>query len=112
KKIRASQGHSIEVDLGYQAMEPPEILYHGTAEQFLASIKTKGLLKQKRHHVHLSSDQETALNVGQRHGKAVILMIQAADMHKNGMAFFRSKNGVWLTDSVPLNYIQFPKENI
>lgn len=104
-KIRANQGHSIPIDLAYQAAQPPEYLYHGTARRFLTSILKQGLLKQKRHHVHLSADKDTALNVGQRHGKPVILQVRALEMHQAGISFYRSENGVWLTDAVAPEYI-------
>jgi putative RNA 2'-phosphotransferase len=105
-QIRANQGHSVEVDLGYQAQRPPHKLYHGTAEQFVKSILKTGLEKRRRHHVHLSADTETALNVGKRHGKPFIFEIQAAEMYQDKFAFFLSENGVWLTDHVPAKYLK------
>jgi putative RNA 2'-phosphotransferase len=108
-RIRASQGHSISVDLGLVAVEPPELLYHGTAVRFLKSIRRDGLLRGKRHHVHLSPDIETALKVGSRHGPPVVLAIDAGRMQKDGFSFYRSTNGVWLTDHVPVRYIEFPE---
>lgn len=104
-KIRASQGHSIEVDLDYQTARPPALLFHGTAERFLQSILEQGLQKRRRHHVHLSPDAETALKVGQRHGKPVVLTVQSGRMYADGYVFYCSANGVWLTDEVPPNYI-------
>src|ERR1043166_4860380 len=89
-RIRASQGHSIEVDLQFEACEPPEFLYHGTASRFLESVQTQGLLKRERHHVHLSIDAATAVQVGQRHGKPVVLKIRAGEMRRAGHAFYRS----------------------
>ena len=82
--IRANQGHSVEVDLGLVAVEPPELLYHGTVERFLDSIREKGLLRGKRHHVHLSADRETAARVGQRRGRPVVLVVEAERMHRAG----------------------------
>lgn len=105
--IRASQGHSIEIELGYEPAEPPEVLYHGTAERFLTSIKEQGLIKGKRHHVHLSADVETATKVGQRHGKPVALRVEAGRMRQDGFVFYISENGVWLTESVPVQYLVF-----
>lgn len=104
--IRASQGHSIEIGLGYEPATPPEILYHGTAEQFLDSIRAQGLLKGKRHHVHLSADVETATKVGQRHGKPVVLEVKAGEMLRDGFTFHLSANGVWLTEHVPVFYLE------
>lgn len=104
-RIRASQGHSVEVDLGYEAQEPPEILYHGTGEKWVDSILKTGLDKKSRSHVHLSADLETAKIVGSRHGKPFIFLIRADEMHAAGFQFFLSENGVWLTDKVPVNYI-------
>ena len=104
--IRANQGHSVEVELGYQPQTPPEVLYHGTADRFLASIKEKGLIKGNRHHVHLSKDRETAHAVGQRHGKPVVLIIKSSLMHQDGYSFYISDNSVWLTESVPPSYIE------
>lgn len=99
--IRANQGHSIALNLGLEPTEPPVILYHGTATRFLKNIKAEGLRPQNRQYVHLSADQETATKVGQRHGKAVILIIPAFTMHQQGQQFFQAKNGVWLTKAVP-----------
>jgi putative RNA 2'-phosphotransferase len=104
--IRASQGHSIEVSLGYQTQTPPEILYHGTAIQSVHSIFATGLHKQKRQHVHLSADIETATKVGQRHGKPAILEVYTGDMFRQGYLFFLSANGIWLTDHVPAEFIK------
>ena len=103
--IRANQGHSVKIELGYESVVPPPVLYHGTAERFLSSIKRHGLTKGKRHHVHLSETTETAKAVGQRYGKPVVLKIASAQMHKEGHVFFRSANGVWLTEHVPAKYI-------
>lgn len=105
-RIRANQGHSIELNLGYSPKTPPEFLYHGTAQRFMNSIMQQGLQKRKRHHVHLSPNRETALQVGQRHGKPVILIIQSELMHKDGFAFYESDNGVWLTNHVPVDYFE------
>lgn len=105
--IRANQGHSVEVELGYQPAMPPETLFHGTADRFLDSIKKQGLLKGKRHHVHLSADTETAANVGQRHGKPVVLKVNAGQMLQDGFVFYISTNGVWLTEHVPVSYLVF-----
>ena len=104
-RIRASQGHSVEVELSYVAQAPPRVLYHGTATRFLAAILAEGLKKGGRHHVHLSADEATARNVGSRHGKPVILKVGAAEMAAQGHAFFQSENGVWLTESVPVTYL-------
>lgn len=107
QRIRANQGHSVTVELGYAAKVPPEILYHGTVEKFLPSIRLHGLTKGERHHVHLSTDQGTANKVGSRRGNAVILTVRAGDMHRAGHAFFLSANGVWLTDHVPPGFLCF-----
>ncbi|MEM9341006.1 MAG: RNA 2'-phosphotransferase [Bacteroidota bacterium] len=105
-KIRASQGHSIAVDLHLIKKEPPQVLYHGTVSKSLDKIKKEGLHKMSRQHVHLSSNIATAKNVGGRRGQPVILMINASQMHRNGIAFYQSENGVWLTDHVPPGYLQ------
>jgi putative RNA 2'-phosphotransferase len=103
--IRANQGHSVDVELGYQPATPPETLFHGTTERFLDSIKEQGLIKGQRHHVHLSADVETARNVGQRHGKPAILQVRAGQMQQDGFVFYISTNGVWLTEHVPVSYL-------
>jgi len=108
--IRASQGHSINVDLGYSAGVPPEILYHGTAAKNIKAIKAQGLVKRQRHHVHLSSDVKTAYNVGRRYGKPIVLKVRAAELAAAGAEFFLSANGVWLTDCVGPEYLQFPED--
>ena len=109
-KIRANQGHSIEIDLALTQQEPPVFLFHGTAERFAGSILEKGIVKQDRHHVHLSPDVKTAINVGQRHGKPVVFEIAAGQMHKDGFEFFISDNGVWLTNNVPVKYLKLHPE--
>lgn len=105
-KIRASQGHSIEIELGYINQKPPEILFHGTAEKFVQSILDTGLEKRNRQHVHLSSDLETANKVGQRHGKPFIFKVLAEQMYNDNFQFYISDNGVWLTDNVPTKYLK------
>lgn len=104
KRIRASQGHSIKIDLALEAISPPDKLYHGTAVRFLDSIFNDGLQSKNRHHVHLSKDTATALTVGQRHGKPAILEIDAKSMSADGYLFYCSANGVWLTETVPPQY--------
>ena len=106
-RIRANQGHSIEVDLGLVACEPPKQLFHGTAWRHLDSIKQQGLLPGKRQQVHLSVDQVTARRVGMRHGKPVIIPVKAQAMHQAGYAFYLSDNGVWLCDQVPVEFLDF-----
>lgn len=103
--IRANQGHSINVDLQLEECKPPNILYHGTATKYLDSIMEGGILSKSRQHVHLSKDIETAVNVGSRHGKVVVLKVNSEEMHKDGCKFFLSSNGVWLTDKVDKKYI-------
>ena len=106
KKIRANQGHSVDVDLEFVAQTPPELLFHGTATRFLSSIFAEGLIPKTRNHVHLSADIETASNVGRRHGALAILEVQAFNMHEIGFEFFLSENGVWLTEFVPTEFLQ------
>lgn len=103
--IRANQGHSVAVDLGLQPIQPPAVLLHGTTRRFLDAILERGLSKRARHHVHLSEHAETASAVGARRGEAVLLKVDAAQMHADGLLFFRSANGVWLTDEVPARYL-------
>lgn len=105
-RIRAVQGHSTEtVDINYVAKLPPEFLYHGTATRFMESIQKDGLLPGSRQYVHLSQDEQTALAVGQRHGKPVVLKIKALLMHEQGFKFFQAENDVWLTSAVPALFI-------
>ena len=105
-KIRASQGHSVEVQLGYTPQQPPAVLYHGTVQAFVPAILKQGLQKRKRHHVHLSADVATAEKVGQRRGNPIILTIDAGAMFAQGYAFYISDNGVWLADEVPPQFIE------
>ncbi|MDU1891779.1 MAG: RNA 2'-phosphotransferase [Dysgonomonas sp.] len=104
-KIRANQGHSINIDLGLTPVEPPEFLFHGTAERSYASIMEDGIKRVSRQHVHLSKDKETAHKVGSRHGRPIILTILSGQMYRDGFEFFVSENGVWLTDYVEAKYI-------
>jgi len=105
ERIRANQGHSVAVDLGLAPAEPPDRLYHGTVERFLQAILSEGLRPMERHHVHLSPDRQTASAVGARRGVPVILEVDARAMREAGHVFFRSDNGVWLTDVVPPGFL-------
>lgn len=105
-KIRANQGHSIQVDVELTLTEPHETLYHGTAQRFAASIEAQGLLPQSRLYVHLSPDPETAEKVGRRHGEPVIYLVAAGQMYRDGYRFYLSANGVWLTKVVPAPYLK------
>jgi putative RNA 2'-phosphotransferase len=105
-RIRAAQGHSVPVDLGLDALAPPDVLFHGTTERFLAAIREQGLRPGRRHHVHLSPDEATARIVGARRaGRTAILRIDAGGMQRAGYAFYRAANGVWLTAAVPPQWI-------
>lgn len=104
-RIRANQGHSVAVDLALPVTVPPDVLYHGTASRFIASIMKEGLRPGSRHHVHLSANTTTARTVGARHGAPVILQVMAKQMQEDGFQFFVSANGVWLCDSVPPTYL-------
>ncbi|WP_262285591.1 RNA 2'-phosphotransferase [Micromonospora sp. MA102] len=108
-RIRASQGHSVPVDLGLAPATPPDRLFHGTSAAVLPAIRAEGLRRARRHHVHLSPDEETARRVGARRSDAVVILtIDAAAMSANGYPFYRSANGVWLTDTVPPAYLTAP----
>lgn len=105
-RIRANQGHSVNIDLGLAALAPPPVLFHGTVDRFLDAIQGEGLTRRGRTHVHLSLDEETARSVaGRRLGNIVILRVRAEEMHATGYAFYRSANGVWLTDHVPPSFL-------
>ncbi|MFP1734519.1 RNA 2'-phosphotransferase [Lonsdalea quercina] len=106
-RIRAAQGHSTQqVNIAYTEKKPPDILYHGTASRFISAIREHGLIPLSRQYVHLSPDEDTAIQVGQRHGKPVVLKIKALNMYEQGFKFFQADNGVWLTDTVPYRFIQ------
>ena len=105
-RLRANQGHSVDVDLQLEPATPPDVLYHGTAEDTVAEILTAGLKRMRRHHVHLSTSTPTATKVGARHGKPAILAVDAASMHRDGLTFYCSANGVWLVDEVPPQYLR------
>jgi putative RNA 2'-phosphotransferase len=103
--IRANQGHSVDIELALKPTTPPDTLYHGTATRFIESIKEQGLIKKQRQQVHLSALHETAVSVGQRHGKPIVLSINSKQMYEDGHLFYLSNNGVWLTDFVAVEYI-------
>lgn len=104
--IRANQGHSVEVDLLLTPTLPPDILYHGTGANAVASILQNGLCKMSRHHVHLTTNISNAKKVGTRHGKPVVFAVNAAEMDEQGYKFYCSENRVWLVDYVPPKYLQ------
>ena len=106
KKIRANQGHSIAVDLELENQIPPDILYHGTATRYIDSIMKNGLKPMSRQYIHLSRTEEIALGVGKRHGKPIILYIDAKKMNEEGYRFYLSENKVWLVEKVPIKYIK------
>ena len=103
-KIRANQGHSVQVDVKLREVEPPRYLYHGTASRFLPAIQAEGIRKMSRQYVHLSGDFETAMAVGKRHGIPVVITIDAEAMAQDGVTFYRSENGVWLCEHVDPKY--------
>ena len=105
-KIRANQGHSVQVDVELEETEPPEELWHGTREKFVAAIDEQGLIPKSRLYVHLSKDAETAKKVGSRHGRPVLYIVSSGQMHRDGFKFYLSKNGVWLTKKVPVKYLK------
>ncbi|CAL9486996.1 RNA 2'-phosphotransferase [Streptomyces sp. enrichment culture] len=109
-RIRASQGHSVEVDLGLAPSVPPRYLYHGTVARFLDAIRAEGLRPMTRHDVHLSADRETAARVGARRGRPVVLTVDARTLHDAGHVFRLSANGVWLTASVPPRHLRLPPD--
>lgn len=109
-RIRASQGHSIAVEIEFEKKQPPAVLFHGTAEKNVGVIFEHGLLKMKRHHVHLSADAETARKVGARHGKPAIFEIDTAAMIEKGFVFFVSANNVWLCENVPPAFLRLRKD--
>ncbi|MEV7078548.1 RNA 2'-phosphotransferase [Streptomyces sp. NPDC093516] len=110
-RIRASQGHSIDVDLGLPPAEPPAWLYHGTVARHLDAIRAEGLRPMDRHAVHLSPDRETATRVGARRGRPVVLTVDAGAMHRDGHVFHVSPNGVWLTETVPPRHLRFSERH-
>ncbi|HEY7375954.1 MAG TPA: RNA 2'-phosphotransferase [Polyangia bacterium] len=108
RRIRAAQGHSVDVDLGYAPAQPPAQLFHGTVAAKLKAILATGLRRMRRQHVHLSADEETARAVGGRRGRPLLLTVAAGRMHADGHVFYLSANGVWLTEEVPPAYIAVP----
>ena len=110
-KIRANQGHSLNINLDYRPSVPPEFLYHGTALKNMESILKNGIEKSARQHVHLSMDRSTAMKVGQRHGKPIVLKILSEIMNAAGYEFYLSKNNIWLTEYVPAAYINKTNES-
>lgn len=104
--IRANQGHSIPVDVELEEKEPPELLWHGTGEKYVASIDVQGLIPKSRLYVHLSKDEDTAVKVGKRHGKPVLYNVKSGEMYREGYKFYLSVNGVWLTEEVPVKYLR------
>lgn len=111
-RIRASQGHSVDVALGYVPVAPPEVLYHGTAAPHQADIEQQGLRRMGRHHVHLSADVATARAVGSRHGRVVVFRVAAGEMHRAGHSFYQADNGVWLAEEVPVAYLALLDESV
>ena len=109
-EIRARQGHSIGVNLGYEPVAPPEILFHGTPETSVASILETGLEKRRRHHVHMSTDRQLMIEVARRRGQPVIIQIESGKMHEAGHEFFVTANGVWLTECVPPRFLHVSRE--
>ncbi|MBV9850659.1 MAG: RNA 2'-phosphotransferase [Armatimonadetes bacterium] len=105
-RLRANQGHSVDVDLELEPATPPDVLYHGTGHRTADLIRREGLRRMSRHHVHLSRDVETARRVGARHGRPVVFAVDAGAMHRAGLVFYCSANGVWLTEHVPPQYLR------
>ncbi len=111
QRIRANQGHSVEIELGYDSVKPPEFLFHGAATKDIAAIRENGLLKMGRHDVHLNAQAEPCIHVASRHGKPIVLTIKSGKMHDEGFKFFLTPNNVWLTNHVPARFIEFENDN-
>lgn len=109
KKIRARQGHSINVDVELKKFVPNSKLYHGTIWTSVEKIMKDGLKPMSRLYVHLSKDTKTATKVGSRRGEPVILTIDAKKAHEDGIEFFVSNNEVILTKHIPTKYISLEK---
>ena len=107
-KIKANYGHSVPVDLALEPATPPEILYHGTAIRFLDNLQKEGIIRRARNYVHLFSDEDTALEVGVRHGKPIVLIVKTGKMVRDGFTFFKTDDDTWLTEKVPKEYVNFP----
>ncbi|ENY8552384.1 TPA: RNA 2'-phosphotransferase [Clostridioides difficile] len=105
-KIRANQGHSINVNVELRELEPPRFLYHGTATRFLDNIKKEGIISKSRLYVHLSNDIDTAVHVGKRHGISIVLKINTGKMYENGYKFYLSENNIWLCEYIPFKYVE------
>lgn len=103
--IRANQGHSVDVDVELEEAMPPEYLWHGTGTKYVESIRKTGLIPKSRLYVHMSESYMTAMDTGARHGKPMVFCVKAEDMYKDGYKFYKSKNGVWLTKFVPVEYL-------
>lgn len=111
RSIRAAQGHSVRVDLGLQPIEPPQILFHGTAKKNLDAIRLEGLKPRNRQYVHLSPNEDVATKVGRRHGTPVVLLVASKRAYSEGQPFFQAENGVWLTSPLAPDYLTFPGES-
>ena len=109
--IRANQGHSIPVDVELKQALPPTILYHGTGEKYVESIQKVGLIPKSRLYVHLSTDIQTAIQVGKRHGQPVVYQIDTQQMIHDGFIFYISANHIWLTKAVPVQYLKIIETN-
>lgn len=107
-RIRARYGHSIPVEPAHATPAPPAVLYHGTATGTVATIRREGLRPMGRVQVHLSTEPELARQVGGRHGRPVVLAVDAAGMHRDGYALRQAAPGVWLVDEVPARYLRAP----
>lgn len=108
-RIRAAQGHSVDIDLKLTPIQPPDTLFHGTADKYLRSIRAEGLRPRTRQYVHLSPTESVAVTVGGRHGTPVVLTVAASQAHAEGQKFYRAENGVWLTDALAPRYLLFPE---
>jgi putative RNA 2'-phosphotransferase len=106
-RIRAIYGHSVPGKLSRAPATPPEVLFHGTNLESIEAIKTDGLQPMMRQNVHLSLDEETAIEVGKRKTKTpVLLRVRSREASENGVAFYLGNDKVWLADEVPSRFIE------
>ena len=106
-KIRATYGHSLDVDLDLPTENIPDVLFYPTSEEELSVLLGAGLRPSDRKMVHLSGTFHAAVEAGRvRIQVPVIVEIDAKSARTSGIVIKKAGKTVYLTTEVPPEFLK------